>query len=131
MTDTKHGNITTTCIVPNYGSIIMEKDNILSRWNEIQFGCLYNDDISHMLEIFIEVESPITLREVDHTLRGLPIKKVTGTRRYYYVCSRRRTMGSRDHKIILYEGQPKRFPKWTKIAPEQYGLMPDKGTIMS
>ena len=53
----------------------MEKDEIPSRWSEY-IGELYNDDnIGDMPDIAAEVESPITRREVEHALRGMPEKK--------------------------------------------------------
>ena len=56
----------------------MEKDEILSRWSEY-IGELYNDDNrGDMPDIVAEVESPITRREVEHALRGMPEKKSPG-----------------------------------------------------
>ena len=74
----KRGNNTTTCIEDKNGDIIMEKDEILSRWSEY-IGELYNDDNrSDMSDIAAEVESPITRREVEHALRVMPEKKSPG-----------------------------------------------------
>ena len=76
MTGRKRGNNTTTCIEDKNGDIIMEKDEILSRWSEY-IGELYNDaNRGDMPDIVAEVESPITRREVEHALRGMPEKKV-------------------------------------------------------
>ena len=70
----KRGNNTTTCIEDKNGDIIMEKDEILSRGSEY-IGELYNDDNrGDMPDIAAEVESPITQREVEHALRGMPEK---------------------------------------------------------
>ena len=78
VTGRKRGNNTTTCIEDMNGDIIMEKDEILSRWSEY-IGELYNDDNrGDMPDIAGEVESPITRREVEHTLRGMPEKKLPG-----------------------------------------------------
>ena len=78
VTGKKRGNNTTTCIEDKNGDIIMEKDEILSRWSEY-IGELYNDDNrGNMPDIAVEVELPITRREVDHALRGMPKKKSTG-----------------------------------------------------
>ena len=78
VTGRKRGNNTTTCIEDKNGDIIMEKDEILSRWSEY-IGELYNDDnIGDMPDIAAEVESPITRREVQHALRGKPEKKSPG-----------------------------------------------------
>ena len=63
-----------TCIVDKEGNIIMENDKILSQWYEY-IGEVYNDDRGNMPEIVAEVESPITQREVEHALRGMPMKK--------------------------------------------------------
>ena len=69
VTGWKCGNNTTTCIEDKNGDIIMEKDEIRSRWSEY-IGELYNDDnIGEMPDIADEVESPITRREVEHALR--------------------------------------------------------------
>ena len=58
----KRSNNTTTCIEDKNGDIIMEKDEILSRWSEY-IGELYNDDNrGDMPDIAAEVESPITRR---------------------------------------------------------------------
>ena len=43
VTGRKRGNNTTTCIEDKNGDIIMEKDEILSRWSDY-IGELYNDD---------------------------------------------------------------------------------------
>ena len=78
MTGRKRGNNTTTCIEDKNGDIIMEKDEILSRWSEY-IGELYNDDNrGEMPDIAAKVESPITRREVEHALRGMPEKKSPG-----------------------------------------------------
>ena len=78
VTGRKRGNNTTTCIEDKNGDIIMEKDDILSRWFEY-IGELYNNDNrGDMPDIAAEVESPITRREVEHTLRGMPEKKSPG-----------------------------------------------------
>ena len=78
VTGRKRGNNTTTCIEDKNGDIIMEKDEILSRWSEY-IGELYNDDNrGDMPDIAAEVESPITRREVEHALRGMPEKKSPG-----------------------------------------------------
>ena len=78
VTGRKLGNNTTTCIEDKNGDIIMEKDDILSRWSEY-IGELYNDDNrGDMPDIAAEVESPITRREVEHALRGMPDKKSPG-----------------------------------------------------
>ena len=79
MTGRKRGNNTTTCIIEDKnGDIIMEKDEILSRWSEY-IGELYNyDNRGEMPVIPAEVESSITRREVEHALRGMPEKKSPG-----------------------------------------------------
>ena len=77
VTGRKRGNNTTTCIADKNGDIIMEKDEILSRWSEY-IGELYNDNRSDMPDIAAEVESPITRREVEHALRSMPEKKSPG-----------------------------------------------------
>ena len=78
VTGRKRGNNTTTCIEDKIGDIIMEKDGILSRWSEY-IGELYNDDNrGDMPDIAAEVESPITRREVEHALRGMPENKSPG-----------------------------------------------------
>ena len=60
------------------GDIIMEKDDILFRWSEY-IGEFYNDDNrGDMPDIAVVVESPITRREVEHALRGMPEKKSPG-----------------------------------------------------
>ena len=62
VTGRERGNKTTTCIEDKNGDIIMEKDEILSRWSEY-IGELYNDDNrGDMPDIAVEVESPITRR---------------------------------------------------------------------
>ena len=56
----------------------MDKDEILSCWSEY-IGELYSDDNrGDMPAIAAEVESPITRREVEHALRGMPEKKLPG-----------------------------------------------------
>ena len=56
----------------------MENHEILSHWSEY-IGELYNDDNrGDMPDIVAEVESPITRREVEHALRGMPEKKSPG-----------------------------------------------------
>ena len=78
VTGRKRGNNTTTCIEDKNGDIIREKDEILSRWSEY-IGELYNDDNrGEMPDIAAEVESPITRREVEHALRGMPENKSPG-----------------------------------------------------
>ena len=75
VTGRKRGNNTTICIEDKNGDIIMEKDKILSRSSEY-IGELYNDDNrGDMPDIAAEVKSPITRREVEHTLWGMPKKK--------------------------------------------------------
>ena len=56
----------------------MENDEILSRGFE--YICeLYNaDNRGDMPDIATDVESPITRREVEHALRGMPEKKSPG-----------------------------------------------------
>ena len=77
-TGRKRGNNTTTCIEDKNGDIIMEKDDILSHWSEY-IGELYNDDNRGVMpDIAAEVESPITRREVEHALRGMPETKSPG-----------------------------------------------------
>ena len=72
----KRSNNTTTCIEDKNWVIIMEKDEILSRWSE-NIGELYNDDNrGDMPGIAAVVESPITRREVEHALRGMSEKKL-------------------------------------------------------
>ena len=72
------GNNTTTCIEDKNGDIIMEKDEILSHWSEY-IDEIYNyDNRGDMPDIAAEVESPITRREVEHALRGMPEKKSPG-----------------------------------------------------
>ena len=84
MTGRKRGNNTTTCIEDKNGDIIMDKDDILSRWSEY-IGELYNDDNrGNMPDIAAEVESPITRREVEHALRGHAREEITWTRWYHY-----------------------------------------------
>ena len=79
MTGRKRGNNTTTCIDDKNGDIIMEKDEILSRWSECIGELYYNDgNRGDMPDIAAEVESPITRREVGHALRGMPEKKSPG-----------------------------------------------------
>ena len=77
MTGRKRGSNSVTCIEDNEGNIIMEKEKILSRWYEY-IAELYNDDRGDMPEIVAEVESPITQREVEHALRGMPMKRSPG-----------------------------------------------------
>ena len=78
VTGMKRDNNTTTCIENKNGDIIMEKDEILSRWSE-NISELYNDDNrGDMPDIAAEVESPITRTEVEHALRGMPEKKSPG-----------------------------------------------------
>ena len=78
MTGRKRGNLTTTCIEDKNGDIIMEKDEIISRWSEY-IGELYNDDNrGDMTDIAAEVESLTTRREVEHALRGMPEQKSHG-----------------------------------------------------
>ena len=68
----KRGDNTTTCIEDKKGDMIMEKDEILSRWSEY-IGELYNDDNrGDIPDIAAEVKSPITRNEIEHTLRGMP-----------------------------------------------------------
>ena len=75
VTGRKRRNKTNTCIEDKNGDIIMEKDESLSRWSEY-IGELYNDDNSgDMPDIAAKVESPITRREVEQALRGMPEKK--------------------------------------------------------
>ena len=71
VTGRKCGNNATTCIEDKNGDIIMEKDEYI--------GELYNDDNrGEMPDIAAEVKSPITRREVEHALRGMPEKKSPG-----------------------------------------------------
>ena len=73
-----NSNNTTTCIEDKNWDIIKEKDEILSRWSEY-IGEIYNDDNrGDMPDIAAEVESPITRREVEHAVRGMPEKKSPG-----------------------------------------------------
>ena len=70
VTGRKRGNNTTTCIEDKNRDIIMENDEILSRWSEY-IAELYNDDNrGDMPDIAAEVKAPITLREVEHALRA-------------------------------------------------------------
>ena len=56
----------------------MDKDEIPSRWSEY-IGGLYNDDNrGGMPDIAAEVKSPITRREVEHALRGMPENQSPG-----------------------------------------------------
>ena len=73
----KCGSNSTTCIDDKEGNIIMEKGKILSRWYEY-IGELYNDDRGDVSEIIAEVESPITQREDEHDLKGMPMNKSPG-----------------------------------------------------
>ena len=78
VTDRKRGNNTTTCIEDKNGDIIMEKDEILSRWAEY-IGELYNDDNrGDMPDTPTEVESLITRRVVEHAIRGMSENKSPG-----------------------------------------------------
>ena len=77
VTDRKRGSNSTTYIEDNEGNIITEKEKILSRWYDY-IGELDNDDKGDMAEILAEVESPITQREFEHALRGMPMKKSPG-----------------------------------------------------
>ena len=77
VTGRKRGRTPTTCIEDKEGNIIMEKETILSRWYDY-IGELYNDDRGDMPEIVAEVKSSITQREVEHALRGIPMKKSSG-----------------------------------------------------
>ena len=78
VTGRKRGYNTTTCIEDKKRDIIMEKDEILSHWSEY-IGELYNNDNrGDMPDIAAEIESPITRREVEHALRGMPEKKSPG-----------------------------------------------------
>ena len=75
VTGRKRGYNTATCIEDKKGDIIMEKVEVISRWSEY-IGELYNDDNRGAIpDIAAEVESPISLREVEHALRGMPEKK--------------------------------------------------------
>ena len=74
----KRGNNTTTCIADKNGDIIMEKDDIISRWSEYIGEIYYDDNRGDMPEIAAEVKSPITRREVEHALRGMPENKSHG-----------------------------------------------------
>ena len=77
VTGRKLGINPTTCIEYKEGNIFMEKEKIPSRWYEY-IGELYNDDRGEMPEIVAKVQSPITQREVEHALRGMPMKKSPG-----------------------------------------------------
>ena len=77
VTGRKRGSNSTTCIMDKEGNIIMEKEKILSLWY-VYIGELYNDDRGDMPEIVAKVDSPITQREVEHALRGMPMKKSPG-----------------------------------------------------
>ena len=77
VTGRKSGSNPTTCIEDKEGNIIMEKEKIISRWYEY-IGELYNDDRGDIPEIVAEVESSITQRDVEHALRGMPMKKPPG-----------------------------------------------------
>ena len=74
VTGRKRGRNPTTCIEDKEGNIIMEKEKILSRWYNY-IGELYNDDRGDMPEIVAKVEAPVTQPEVEHALRGMPMKK--------------------------------------------------------
>ena len=50
---------------------------LLSRWYEY-IGEPHNDDRGDMPEIVAEAESSITRHEVEHALRGMPMKKSPG-----------------------------------------------------
>ena len=149
VTGRKRGNNTTTCIEDNNGDIIMEKDEILSRWSEY-IGELYNDDNrGDMPAITAEVESPITRREVEHALRGIPKKKSPGPdgitselNKSIFItlpkvngtikCEKHRTISLMSHvtKLVLRIVINRiRGRTLNEIAPVQYGFMPDKGTV--
>ena len=74
----KRGRNPTKRIEDKEGNIIMEKEKILSRWYDY-IGELYNDDRGDMPENVAGVESSITLREAEHALRGIPMKKSPGS----------------------------------------------------
>ena len=151
VTGRKRGNNTTTCIEDKNGDIIMEKDEILSRWSEY-IGELYNNDNrGDMPDIATEVETPITRREVEHALRGMPEKKSPGPddqetfpselNKSIFItlskvngtikCEKNRTISLMNHvtKLVLHIVINRiRGRTLDKIAPVQYGFMPDKGT---
>ena len=52
----------------------MEKEKILALWYKC-IGDLYNDNRGKMPVSTTESESPITFREVEHTLKEIPMKK--------------------------------------------------------
>ena len=76
-TGRKCGSNPTTYIEDKEGNIIMEKEKIPSQWYEY-IGELYNDDRDDMPEIVSDVQSSITQREVEHALRGMPMKNSPG-----------------------------------------------------
>ena len=113
VTGRKRGNNTTTCIEDNNGDIIMEKDEILSRWSG-NISELYNDDNrGDMPDIAAEVESPITRREVEHALRGMPEKKSPGpdgiTTEMLVAASEYRII--RTHRYVKHDTQPRKLPE--------------------
>ena len=148
VTGRKRGNNTTTCTENKNGDIIMEKDEILYRWWEY-IGELYNDDNrGGMADIAAEVESPITRREVEHALRGMPEMKSPGldgittdmlvaagelNESIFFTieCEKHRTISLMSHvtklvlRIVINRIRGKTLDE---IAPVQYGFMPDKGT---
>jgi uncharacterized membrane-anchored protein YhcB (DUF1043 family) len=77
VTAKKRGTGTTTCIEGKNGDVIMEKDRILSRWYEY-ISDLYDDNRCEIPVIRPESESPIMKREVEHALKGMPMKKAPG-----------------------------------------------------
>ena len=77
-TSRKQSTCVTTCIEDKDGNIIMEQDKILARWHEYKSE-LYDDSGGEILQVHTESElTPVTRREVEYALKGMPPNKVPG-----------------------------------------------------
>ena len=73
------GNATTTCIEDKYDNVIVDQDNIRTRYVEY-ISQLYQDDSRGQLlhNKHDTADIPITSEEVQHALRRMPMKKAPG-----------------------------------------------------
>ena len=68
----------TTCIKDKDGSIIMDQDKILARWQKY-ISELYDDNRGEISQVHTESElTPVTRREVEFALKTMPMNKAPG-----------------------------------------------------
>ena len=78
-TGRKQSACMTTCIEDKDDNIIMEQDKILARWHEY-ISELYDDNRGEIPQVHTKSAlTPVTRREVEFALKGMPLNKAPGT----------------------------------------------------